>query len=173
MISYKLRSSHWLDALHGSQHTLRAECFMRSYQARNQLGTLGGAQSFLRGTQIFETMPNSFKICPTHFSRGGEKFSRRGFAPLRPLVTGLGLIHTYMFPALYCIMKVFSSHVPLFRTPIQILSIVAFLCFIDTHAGTNRLWPPLRPVSVAQKNKLSTMLSSNVQSIDLPMDCMA
>jgi len=28
-------------------------------------------------------------------------------------------------------------------------------------------------VSVAQKNKPSTMLSSNVQSIDLPMDCMA
>ena len=37
----------------------------------------------------------------------------------------------------------------------------------------NRLWPPLRPVSVAQKDKPSTMLSSNVQSIDLPMDCMA
>ena len=28
-------------------------------------------------------------------------------------------------------------------------------------------------LSVAQKNKLSTMLSSDVQSIDLPMDCMA
>ena len=35
---------------------------------------------------------------------------------------------------------------------------------------TNGIWPPLRPVSVAQKNELSTMLSSNVQSIDL---CMA
>ena len=34
-------------------------------------------------------------------------------------------------------------------------------------------WPLLRPASVAQKNKPSTMLSSNVQSIDLPMDCMA
>jgi len=32
---------------------------------------------------------------------------------------------------------------------------------------------PLRPVSVAQKNKPSTMLSSNVQSIDLPVGCMA
>jgi len=31
----------------------------------------------------------------------------------------------------------------------------------------------LRPVSVAQKNKPSAMLSSNVQSIDLPTDCMA
>ena len=37
--------------------------------------------------------------------------------------------------------------------------------------GTFR--PPLRPVSVAQKNKPSTMSSSNVQSIDLPMDCTA
>jgi len=35
------------------------------------------------------------------------------------------------------------------------------------------VWPPLRPVSVAQKNKPSTMLSSNVQSIDLPTDCTA
>jgi len=34
-------------------------------------------------------------------------------------------------------------------------------------------WPPQRPESVAQKNKPSTLLSSNVQSIDLPMDCMA
>jgi len=35
------------------------------------------------------------------------------------------------------------------------------------------LWPPLRPVSVAQKNKPSTMLSSYVKSIDLPINCMA
>jgi len=33
--------------------------------------------------------------------------------------------------------------------------------------------PPLRPVSVAHKNKPSTMLSSNVQSIDLLMNCTA
>jgi len=32
------------------------------------------------------------------------------------------------------------------------------------------VWPPLRPVSVAQKNKPSTMLSYNVQSIDILMD---
>ena len=37
----------------------------------------------------------------------------------------------------------------------------------------NEVWPPLRPVSVAQKNKRSTMLSSTVQSIDLLMDCIA
>jgi len=30
---------------------------------------------------------------------------------------------------------------------------------------TNGVWPPLRPVSVAQKNKPSTTLSSNVQSM--------
>ena len=37
-------------------------------------------------------------------------------------------------------------------------------------ACTNKVWPPLRSESV--KNKPSTMLSSNVQSIDLHMDCM-
>jgi len=26
-------------------------------------------------------MSNSFKPCPTHFFKGGEKFSRRGFVP--------------------------------------------------------------------------------------------
>jgi len=44
---------------------------------------------------------------------------------------------------------------------------------VSAAACTNGVWPPLRPVSVAQKNKPSTMLSSNVQSIDLPMDYMA
>ena len=44
---------------------------------------------------------------------------------------------------------------------------------VSAPARTNGVWPPLRPVSVAQKNKPSTMLSSNVQSIDLPIDCMA
>jgi len=43
------------------------------------------------GAEIFWTMSSSFKQCPTHFSRGGEKFSRVGFvAP--PLVTGLHTI---------------------------------------------------------------------------------
>jgi len=41
-------------------------------QARNQLGSPGGAKSFLRGAQIFYTMSNSFKLCPTHFSTGVE-----------------------------------------------------------------------------------------------------
>jgi len=44
----------------------------------------------------------------------------------------------------------------------------------DVSAGTytNGVWLPLRPVIVARKNKRSTMLSSNVQSIELPMNCM-
>jgi len=44
---------------------------------------------------------------------------------------------------------------------------------VSPPACTNGVWPPLRLVSVAQKNKPSTMLSSSVQSIDFPMDCMA
>jgi len=44
---------------------------------------------------------------------------------------------------------------------------------VSAPACTNGLSPSLRPVSVAQKNKQSTMFSSNVQCIDLPMDCMA
>ena len=39
---------------------------------------------------------------------------------------------------------------------------------VSAPACTNGVWPHWRPVSVAQKNKPSPMLSSNVQSIDLP-----
>jgi len=49
----------------------------------------------------------------------------------------------------------------------------ALVSDVSAPACTNVVWPPLRPVSVAQKNKPSTMSSSNVQSIDLPMDCTA
>ena len=54
-------------------------------------------------------------------------------------------------------------------------SLIAYapLSDVSAPACTNGVWPPLRPVSVAQKNKPSTILSSNVQSIDLPMECMA
>ena len=41
---------------------------------------------------------------------------------------------------------------------------------VSAVACTNGVWPPLRPVSVAQ-NKPSTILTSIVQSIDLCMDC--
>jgi len=49
----------------------------------------------------------------------------------------------------------------------------ALVSDVSAPACTNGIWPPLRPVSVVQKNKPSTMSSSNVQSIDLPMDCTA
>jgi len=44
---------------------------------------------------------------------------------------------------------------------------------VTAHVCTNGVWLPLWPVSVAQKNKPSIMLSSNVQSIELRMDCTA
>jgi len=42
--------------------------------ARNQLGTPGGAKSFLIRSQTFQTMSNSLKLFPTHYSRGVKKF---------------------------------------------------------------------------------------------------
>ena len=69
----------------------------------------------------------------------------------------------------------FSSrhrHPPLQEQPGSGLTTSAPVSDVSAPACTSGEWPPLRPVSVAQ-NKPSTMLSSNVQSIDLPMDCMA
>jgi len=62
-----------------------------SDQARNQLGTPGGAKSFPRGAQLFLTMSNNFKLCSTHFSRGDKKILGGLWvsSPLRPVVTGL------------------------------------------------------------------------------------
>jgi len=53
-------------------------------QARNQLGKSGGAKSFLRGAQIFQTMSNNFKLCPTHLSRGAKRFAREASPPFPP-----------------------------------------------------------------------------------------
>jgi len=64
-----------------SNEVVSNECGLK--QARNQIGTPGGAKSFLRGAQIFGTMSNIFKLCPTHFTRGGENFSRRASPFLR------------------------------------------------------------------------------------------
>jgi len=50
------------------------------HQARNQFGTPGVAKSFLRGAKIFQTMSKSLQLCPTYFSRWGEKFCR-GLSP--------------------------------------------------------------------------------------------
>ena len=57
--------------------------------------------------------------------------------------------------------------------PGSALSASAPVSDVSALACTNGVWSPLRPVSVAQKNKPSTMLSSYVQSIDFSMDCMA
>jgi len=51
-----------------------------------QPGTTRGAKTLLRRAQIF--MSNSFQLCPTNFSRGGEKILG-GFSPLHPVVTDL------------------------------------------------------------------------------------
>jgi len=50
-------------------------------QARNQLGTPGGVKSFPKGPKNFITIANSFKLCPAHISRGGEKFCRGASPP--------------------------------------------------------------------------------------------
>jgi len=50
-------------------------------QALNHFGTQGGAKNFLRGVPIFLTMTNNFKLCPTHFSRGGAKNFVGGIYP--------------------------------------------------------------------------------------------
>jgi len=58
-------------------------------QSSSQLEIPGGAKSFLRRVQSFQTMFNSFKLCPTHFSMGGPKFSRAPH-PLLPPSYGPG-----------------------------------------------------------------------------------
>jgi len=40
---------------------------MRYRTRRNQLGTPRGGEEFSEMVQIFPTMPNNFKLCPTHF----------------------------------------------------------------------------------------------------------
>jgi len=52
-------------------------------QARNQLGTPAGrAKSFFERGPNLLTLSYSFKLCPTHFSRG-EIFCRRTKLPLQ------------------------------------------------------------------------------------------
>jgi len=69
-----------------------------------------------------------------------------------------------------------GAHIPGMTLPRRAgsgLTASAAILDVAAPACTNGVWPPLRPVSVAQKNKPSTMSSSSVQSIDLPMDCTA
>jgi len=62
------------------------------------------------------------------------------------------------------------SEWPSQEEPGSSLTASATVSDVSAPAYTNGVWPPLRPVSMVQKNKLSTMLPSNVQSIELPMD---
>ena len=67
-----------------------------------------------------------------------------------------------------------STHPPEMALPIKRgtrLTASAPMSDVSAPAYTNGLWPLLRPVSESQKNKPPTMLSYNVQSTDLPMDC--
>jgi len=59
-----------------------------SNQARNQLGAPRVAKSFLRRDEIFQTMSNSFQLCPTDFSRAAKRFVGEA-SPPSTLVTGL------------------------------------------------------------------------------------
>jgi len=58
-----------------SQQGKRETKRLLHFQARNQLRTPGGSKS-----SISFFIVNSFKIRPTHFSCGGENFSKGGFA---------------------------------------------------------------------------------------------
>ena len=73
------------DHLHCTNRLLRY-VFRKHVYTRpvTSLGHQEGRKSFLRGAQIFWTMSNNFKRCPTHFSRGGRKFLSGGLAPLNP-----------------------------------------------------------------------------------------
>jgi len=52
-------------------------------QARNQIGTLGGAKSFLRGAQIFKIISSSSKLYPTHFPGDEKSFSSQSITKSR------------------------------------------------------------------------------------------
>jgi len=61
-------------------------------QRRRPVTSLGqqvGRRVFLRRSEIFLTMNNSFKLCPTHISRRVEKNFRGASPPCATLVTGL------------------------------------------------------------------------------------
>jgi len=75
--------------------------------------------------------------------------------------------------ALYFQTPVHTPEWPLLQEPVSGLTAYASVSDVSAPASTNGVCTFLRPVSVTQKNKPSTMLSSNIQSIDLPMDCTA
>ena len=92
-------------------------------------------QSFLRGGQIFWTMSNSFKRCPTHFSRGGKIFSRGCFAPPGYGPGCVCVCRALSLSALYSVRDVWralpSSRVTAYGTVVEISASVQnprFLC---------------------------------------------
>jgi len=81
---------HWIVLILSSLHTRYSSCITLIWfpgqsrdQARNQLGAPRETISFLRGAQIFCIMSNRFELCPKHFFKGGENFSR-GASSLEP-----------------------------------------------------------------------------------------
>jgi len=75
--------------------------------------------------------------------------------------------------ALYLQTPVHTPEQPSQEEPAFGLTASAPVSEVSAPASTNGVCSFLRPVSVAQKNKPSTMLSSSVQSIDLRIDCTA
>jgi len=65
------------------------------------------------------------------------------------------------------------SEWPFQEKPGSGITAIAALSDVSAPACTDGEWPSLLPVSVAQKNKPSTMLSLNVQPIELLMECKA
>jgi len=96
-------------------------------QACNQHGTPEGAKSFLRGSQIF-------KLCPTHFSKGVEKFCRGCFAPLV-----MGLVKIYIKKTIPFGHKlwvlVFNEGYP---------SLFVWLCKLGERLVLSHCWPMLQ-----------------------------
>jgi len=56
--------------------------FLTSRQVRNRLGTPGVSKSFLKGAQIFQSVSNSFKLCPKRFFQGWQKVLQGWLLPL-------------------------------------------------------------------------------------------
>jgi len=73
---------HDLTKKHLFRSILKLNLCQSCIQPRNQLGTPGVAKSFLRGSQIFQTMSNSLQL--TMPQQVGERFCRGGFSPLSP-----------------------------------------------------------------------------------------
>ena len=82
-------------------------------QARSRLGPQEGWRVYREGPKCFE-LYNIFKLCPTHFSRGGEKFSRGASHPCAASGYGAAYMasasfHTYLLFALTAMHSTFKD----------------------------------------------------------------